>query len=173
MIAEHRTVEEKVGTEIADGYCGNAILALGLVGIEEQAADCVFRLKYSNDPHSYGDALKAVSKIAKSLDARHNWRLNSHALLAAAVLEYWLCDLCPSCTGIGATPIPGAPVLGPACPSCHGSGKRDYPWRQTGRSAQYHTLTLIALEEAERRVRGKLIDRLAYQIRDSWVLTTT
>ena len=171
------TIEERVGRAIADGNLTyqsgsiNAIIALGLVGIEEQASEAVMRLKYGNDAVSYGSALRAVSGIAKSLDARHNWRLASHAVLAAAVLEYWLCDLCPSCTGIGSTPIPGAPVLGPACSTCHGSGKRDYPWSGTGRVGRYHTLTLIALEEAERRVRAKLIDRLAHQIRDSGALT--
>lgn len=176
IINDRPSVEEKIGRALADGDLDyrsnaiNAVIALGCVSIEEKVADAVFRLKYANDAHSYADAVKAVSGIAKSLDARHNWRLKDHAAIATAVVNYWLCDLCPSCTGIGAQAIAGTPVLGTYCPACRGSGKRDYPWQGTGRAGQYHTATLCALEEAERRIKGKLLDRLAHQIRDSGVL---
>ncbi len=175
-INDRPNVEEKIGRALADGDLDyrssaiNAVIALGCVSIEEKVADAVFRLKYANDAHSYRDAVKAVSGMAKSLDARHNWRMKDHAAMAAEVVKYWLCDLCPSCTGIGAQAITGTPVLGTYCLACRGSGKRDYPWQEMGRAARYYTETLWALEEAERRIRGKLIDKLAHEIRDSGVL---
>lgn len=183
MNPDHPGVEERVGRALAGGNLTyqsgsiNAVIALGLVGIDEPVADAVMRLKYGNDPHSYADAIKAVSAMASKAGERNGWRLRDADHLATEVVSYWLADVCPSCTGKRSDPekmgptsmqIVGTPSLHRfACEACRGSGKRAYPWQREGRSAQYYTAILAALEIAERRVRGKLIDRLAHEIRDS------
>ena len=183
MNPDHPGVEEKIGRALAGGNLTyqsgsiNAVIALGCVGIDEPVADAVFRLKYANDPHSYADAVKAVSEMASKASAKHDWKLKDADRLATEVVNYWLADVCPSCTGKRADPekmgptsmqIVGTPSLQKfACDACRGSGKRPYPWQREGRSAWYYTAILAALEVAERRIRGKLIDRLAHEIRDS------
>ncbi len=176
MSPDYPGVEERVGRALAGGRLTyqsgslNAILALGLVGIDELVADAVMRLKHANDPHAYAGAVHAVADMAEKASARHGWRLRDSLHLATEVVNYWLYDNCPSCTGIGSQVITGTPMLGPACPDCRGSGKRQPPWQREGRAARHYTAILAALQIAERRIRGRLIDRLAHEIRDSGAL---
>ena len=158
------TVEERTGRSMANGRVDNPILAIGMVSVSERHADDLFRLGYALDAKSYKDAVRGVSDLAKHLDARHGWCIQGHARLAAAVIDYWLADMCPSCTGIGAQAILGTPVLGSGCPDCRGSGKRPYPW--SGRFAKFHTMTLYALQEKERMIVGKMLDKLGSQLRN-------
>jgi hypothetical protein len=153
---------------MANGRVDNPILAIGMVSVTERAADSLYRVKWALDSKSYPDALEAVLALTRHVAATHNWNAKTrYSDIAKAVTDYWLADLCPSCTGIGAEVVTGTPMLGGACPACRGSGKRAYPWIQEPR---YHVAVLVALEDAERRIRGKLIDKLAHEIRDSGVL---
>ena len=180
MQTDRVVVDERVGVELSEGRCGSGIYALGLVGITEDATDAIYRFRQGLDPKEYASALKAVMAISMALDRDRNWRYRRHETLAAAVLQWWTCPTCPSCCGartdaehMGPTAkrITGTPSLeADACPDCHGSGQRPFPWGRGGRESGYHTETLFALQEAERRIRGKLIDRLAHQIRDSGAL---
>lgn len=170
MLAERRQIEERIGSELSDGYCGAGVHALGLVGITESAADAVMRFRQGLDPKEYRNALKAVMAVSMTLDAKCHWRYKSHEKLGASVLEWWTAPNCLVCFGRRHEVVPDTPMLGDYCPSCSGSGQRPYPWGRDGREARYHTETLRALQEAERRIRMKLITKLAHQIRDSGVL---
>ena len=164
MNPEYATIEEKCGRSMANGRVDAPILAIGLVSVSERSADDLFRLRYALDAKSYKSALKAVSDLAKHLDARNGWCIQGHGKLAESVLNYWLCDVCPSCTGKGAQAILGTPMLDDACPDCHGTGKRPFPW--SGRFGRYHTETLWALQVKERMIVSKMLDKLARQLRE-------
>jgi len=170
MLAERRTVDERIGVELADGYCGSAVHALGLVGMTEKAADAVFRFRQGLDSKEHGNALNAILVISRALDAKWNWRYKNHEQLAANVLEFWTVPNCLACFGRKREVIPDTPMLGEICPSCGGSGQRPYPWARSTREGRYHTETLWAVQEAERRIRMKMVSRLAREIRDSGVL---
>ena len=163
--------------------------ALGLVGIQEPLADAIFRLKNANDPRSYDGALAGVCRLARSLNTRQRWRYNRKRLawMARSVLDYWLMDGCPACTGLGYEVIPGTPHLSDRpCQACHGSRKRAMPWLRElpkrpegrkdtrayrklwytvcgriGNSITRHRLLLVELETVERRVAEKMRERLA------------
>ena len=179
-------IDEMVGLALARGdltpretNCGlDKVMALGMVGMEERITDAIFRLKYANDHKAYADANKAVTDLARRLNTTENWNQGSRlATIATAALNYWLADMCPACTGkrddpdkMGPTSMPmtGTPYLdGVTCDACGGSGKRPYPWlREKGRIGHYHTVLLVAIECAERRIRDKLITKLSNQIRE-------
>lgn len=182
-------IVEKVGTALAsgnltprEGPCSlDRVMALGMVGMEEKIADAVFRLKYANDPKEYHASLVAVIELARRLNNLDNWMMGSKLVaISEAVLTYWMADTCPVCTGKRADPdkmtptaipITGTPHLqDDACPSCQGSGKRPYPWlssRSRDKSERCHTTLLVAIEEAERRIRDRLISKLANEIRSA------
>lgn len=137
--SEKPSIEERVGRALSrgnmrqrEGACDlDVVTALGLVGIREKLADACFRLKYSNDPKSYNEALEGVYGLARALDARNRWRLNRRRLrwMSKIVLDYWLADGCRLCTGLRYLTIHGTPHLSDRqCPACHGSGKREMPW---------------------------------------------
>lgn len=137
MAIERRTIHERVGVALSNGNLRqtsrdiDTIGALGMVGVTERLADAVFRLKYGNDPSSYRDALAGVYGIARSLDARGNWRYRRRRLhwMAKRVLGYWITDLCPSCNGLGFDVMLGTPHLSDRpCRSCRGTRKRVMPW---------------------------------------------
>src|SRR4051812_45053778 len=92
-------IEEKVGISLSRGSGLDRVIALGLVGIEESMADAFLRLKIANDPKSYFEALKAVNNLARSLNAQKNWRQKKLGKMSKVVLDYWLVDICPACTG--------------------------------------------------------------------------
>lgn len=165
------TIEERCGVSHAHGRVDNPILALGLVSVTERSADTLYRLKWSNDAKEYRNGVRAVFLIVGELSLKHSWdwSLAESEAAAEAVLRWWLCPICPSCCGRGANPVEGTPILDDGCPDCRGSGKRAYPWG-AGRDGKRHTMTLWAIEETERRIRGKLIDKLAHQIRDAGAL---
>ena len=173
------TIAERVGVALAHGNLDprrasiNTVIALGVVGIEESIADAVFRLKYANDPASYSDALRAVIALARAMSRRHNWRLKHLYPISKAVLDYWLCSICPTCMGrrddpddkYGATAqsITGTPYLNRNwCGACEGLGQRPEPWRaKEPRTRYYHSSLLRALRDAEQRIRQKVRERLA------------
>lgn len=137
MASERLTIHERVGVALSMGNLRqtsgqiDVIGALGAVGITEKLADAVFRLKYSNDPGSYDDALDGVYGIASSLALRGNWRYHRTRLrwMAKRVLGYWITDLCPSCNGLGYQIMLGTPHLSDKpCRSCRGTRKRAMPW---------------------------------------------
>ena len=111
----------------------DVVAALGVVGIGERLADAVYRLKYANDHKSYYDALQGVRDLARSMDAKSRWKVRREHLkkMAQHVLDYWLNDSCPTCTGVKYEVIRGSPHLSDrACKACHGSGKKEMPWNR-------------------------------------------
>ena len=203
MKEERPTIAERVGKALSRGDMRqysrtgrvlsgadiDTVGALGLVGIQERLADAVYRLKYANDPKSYDSALAGVCGLARSLNTRQRWRYNRKRLswMAKSVLDYWLADGCPTCTGVGYEIIPGTPHLSDRpCQACHGSRKRTMPWlratprrpegrkdtrdarklwyavcERIGSSITRHRLLLVELEVVERRVADKMRSRLA------------
>ncbi len=199
---EHRRgIEERVGSALArgdlrqrEGPCDlDTLGALGLVGITERLADAVFRLKYALDAKTYPDALRGVYGLARALDQRHRWRLKRRRLhwMARRVLDYWLSDVCPTCTGVRYEVAAGSPHLSDhVCPDCRGSGKRVMPWTRKlprtpeGRRAtrqriekhkkmcrllndamDRHRHLLVELERLERVIGEKVIAKLAREVR--------
>lgn len=195
-----RSIEESVGAALSrgdmrqrEGPCDlDKVMALGLVGIRERIADAVFRLKYGNDPRSYHDALAGVYSISRSLSQRENWRYRRSRLrwMSKRVLDYWLADLCPACTGLRFEQIIGTPHLSERmCRFCDGSGKRAFPWlrrmprKPEGRSAtrkrverwrrvtevlsRYvlrHQTLLYHVERSERALSDKIARRLGRRL---------
>jgi len=185
-------IEERVGRALARGdlrqrdeVCSlDIVTALGLVGIRERLADAVYRLKAANQPSAYGDALAGVYGLARSMDARLHWRLkrNRLHLMAKRVLDYWLCDSCRACSGIGYLVVSGTPMLSDrVCLSCHGTRKTVMPWlrklprkpekkkdgerwrklcRLLNDSMARHRLLLVALETSERSIGEQVMARL-------------
>lgn len=162
------SIDERIGKSISHGDTIwehiDPLCAMGLVGITERAVDAVYRFRQGLDSHAHESALTAILSISRALDARQNWRYKKHEALASSVLEYWTVPHCFTCCGRRAQVVDGTPMLGEACPDCSGTGQRDYPWGRQGREARYHTETLYALQEAERRIRNKLLDRLAREL---------
>lgn len=167
--------------------------ALGAVGIEEKLADAVFRLKYANDAGAYEDALEGVRSLGRWLNIRYRWHAKGKRLrwMAKRVLHYWLSDNCMLCSGVGYEIVLGTPHLSDrACPACHGARKRMMPWvkrvprepegrrvtpediarwkKVAGRLIAYmghHRSLLCELEEVERRVAAKVVQKLAQSVR--------
>lgn len=166
------TVEERCGRSMANGRVDNPILAIGMVSVSERAADALYRLKWSNDPKSYGSALKAVITIARSIRERRRLNIKPVEPCAEEVLRYWLASVCPACFGRKADVIEGTPHLGVACEVCRGTGTRGYPWAGLEQD-RFCREVLYAIQDAELRIRNKLITKLGHQIRDSGLLTTT
>lgn len=198
MASERRTIHERVGVALSMGNLRqtsgqiDVIGALGAVGITEKLADAVFRLKYSNDPASYQDAMEGVYGIARSLDLRYNWRYHRRRLwwMSKRVLGYWITDLCPSCNGLGYEVMLGTPHLSDRpCRSCHGTRKRAMPWikrlprrpspsKGRGRMDRWkrgrqrlqiyigrHREILVALERSEQVIGEKMIAKLGQMVR--------
>lgn len=192
-MGERRAVEERVGSALStgklewDSSAHTLITALGLVGITERMADVVFRLRYANDAATYPDALAAVKDLARALAVRGNWRVRRAKLaaMAKAVLDYWLCDLCQRCNGLGFEKVVGTPRLSAKpCPACAGLKKRPAPWERSlpplpdrrmpaarrhrvlrarallGQEMRRHDDLLAALQSVEAAVARKLVKRL-------------
>jgi hypothetical protein len=178
-----------------EGPCDlDVIGALGLAGITETLADAVFRLKYNLDARTYDDSLDGVYRLARALDQRHRWRLKRWRLrrMAKTVLDYWLSDVCPTCTGVRYEVVAGSPHLSDhVCQSCRGSGKREMPWlkklprapegrhatrqrvswhkkvcRLFNDSMERHRHLLVELEHLERVIGDKVVAKLARQVRE-------
>ena len=85
------------------------------------------------------------------------------------MLRYWLIPVCFACFGRKADVIEGTPHLGVACEVCRGTGLRAYPWTGTEQD-RFCREVLYAVQDAELRIRDKLLTKLGRQI--SGVLTT-
>ena len=181
-------VAERVGRALSRGNmrqretaCDlDTVGALGLVGIHDNLADAVYRLKYALDPKSYDDALSGVYGIARSLDARNHWRLRRDALraMSKSVLDFWLNDGCRLCNNLGYEIAPGTPHLTDRpCQQCHGTKKTEMPWlvrlpskpegrsrikawyetcRAANESMSRHRILLVELEKTERALASKM-----------------
>lgn len=54
---------------------------------------------------------------------------------AVAILAWWLCQVCPVCSGTKYEPVPGTGRLSArACRACHGTGMASVPCGQDGRA---------------------------------------
>lgn len=166
------TIEERTGRSMAKGRVDNPILAIGMVSVSEEAADSLYRLKWANDPKSYKDGVKAVLTIANRIREKRRLNINPIEPYAEEVLRYWLAPVCPACFGRKADVIEGTPHLGVACEVCRGTGTRGYTWSGTAHDRFCREL-LYAIQDAELRIRGKLLTKLGHQIRDAGLLTTT
>ncbi len=175
-------ISEMIGSALSSGDlaprpgpCGlDKVMALGLLGMHDKIADAVFRLKYRPTMAAYEDTRKAIEDLARRLDQVENWRMQPRLpIMAKAVLDYWLDDICEVCgarkaetdrMGGTARKITGAADLEEQpCPACSGSGKRPFPWGANNprdRYARAHTALLVALEETERRLSGDLVAKL-------------
>lgn len=179
-------IEERVSHALAHGdltpsenACDlDKIMAMGMVGVVEQMADAIYRLKFTNDARAYKPALQALLDISRGLNVRRNWRMGSKIeLIAKEVLDYWIMDICVACTGkrddpdgesLTAMPQIGTPYLeGVPCEVCRGTGKRPRPWvdiyadGKRNKLERCHNELLEAVEEAERRIRRQLIEKLS------------
>lgn len=183
MNEDRPSVEELVGRAVSNANIGwrieacplDRVIALGLSALSLErnrrlkryhpsvrrgATEAVFGLKIANQPASYSTSLEAVRGLARGLAVRHNWRIKRPRQMAKRVLDYWLNDTCPRCTGRKFERQENTPLLADrVCSLCHGSGKRRYPWGD----CQKHKRLLVTLESIEelvirvvaRRVRGR------------------
>jgi len=171
MNPDARTVEERFGSEVADGSVRRTVHAIGACGVHDPIPSRLWRTKWALDAKSYPEALNAVLTIAISIREKQRLRINPVEPLAEEVLRYWLAPVCPSCFGRKADVIEGTPHLGIACEVCRGTGTRGYPWAGSQHD-RFCREVLYALQDAEVRMRNRLLDKLAHQIRDAGVLTT-
>ena len=151
---------------MSNGRVDNPIIAIGMVSVSERDADAIYRVKWANDAKSYKSALQAVLTISKAIRQKRRLNIKPVEPHAEAVLRYWLIPVCFACFGRKADVIEGTPHLGVACEVCRGTGARAYPWSGTAED-RFCREVLYAVQDAELRIREKLLAKLGRQIRDS------
>lgn len=80
----------------------------------------LFRAKYCNDHREIRHAHQLLTKRVR----RHTDNRHAVSRVCALVIDEWLDDLCPACSGRGHSVVVGTPVAGKMCPVCDGTGKR-------------------------------------------------
>lgn len=101
------------------------LAAIGMATIGEPLQAELMRLRFDNDVHAYRPALAHLTQRVWQMSQRHDWQAIHHhcALLARAVLDYWIAPQCRACNGLGFRKAVGAPTLeARACPECQSSG---------------------------------------------------
>jgi hypothetical protein len=139
MTDELPSIEEQVANALNSrhlqyrpGPCHlDKVAALGAAQSDRRLSSDGLRLKLQLDPRFYAPTRTRLIRLVKHLSRVDRWQVKNAGfwiVFAREVLDYWLCDICPQCTGLGYEIIPGTPVLSPkACPGCGGTKHRAYP----------------------------------------------
>lgn len=90
---------------------------------------------YSRELESMMGRLKSLPDVRSQLaEVAKSMRIENPEVVASHVINYWLSQNCPVCTGRGETVVPDTPKLsGRACPRCHGLQRLPMPYGSQGR----------------------------------------
>lgn len=125
----------------------------------------LFRAKYAGDASTIPALRERWREIVISKAALRNWPGDiSPAKVARLSLDFWLLDVCESCTGRAYEPLAGIPsVLGDTpCRACSGSGRR--PLVAPHRLLRFVEDMLEALDAAAQHAAGQMMRRLASEM---------
>ena len=104
------------------------VVAIGIAEARNgKVAGPLMKLHSTTSRLALKDAYKAVESLARSMNAKMNWRLNGQAIrtVSERALAHHIAPVCPHCQGRGFELQENSPVLSAkACKHCHGDGRR-------------------------------------------------
>ncbi len=136
------------------------IVALGIASRRHSAvAGPLMRVHLAGSQVAIKNAYNSVLSLVKRVNAKKNWRLNSHAVgtVALQALSHHVAPTCPHCHGRKFELQEGSPVLSTkVCRHCSGTGRR--PVQKKYRDQISHMVSVLeSIDDVTERAVARLV----------------